>query len=96
MNFKKYDYGKPQMSLIDPYFIEGTAEVLTMGANKYGKENWKQCNDVTRYKDALYRHFNAYLKGEEFDSESGMSHLYHMSCNIMFLSYFDRQINESL
>jgi hypothetical protein len=97
MTFEKFDNGKAQMSLLDPHFIEGIAEVLTIGAKKYSPDNWKRCKDKSRYVDALYRHFTAYMKGEEVDPESGLSHLYHMGCNIMFLDFFDREdINEKL
>jgi len=89
--FIKADSGKSMLSLVDPAFIKGTANVLTMGAIKYEVDNWKRCDDVQRYKDALLRHIYDYLSGEKIDNESGMSHLYHASCNLMFLDYFDRE-----
>lgn len=89
-NFKKYDTGKNMVSLIPPEFILGIGSVFTYGANKYDKNNWKLCEDTDRYKDALLRHLLAYLSGEEKDSESGLSHLYHCGANIAFLDYFDR------
>lgn len=89
--FTKYDNHKIMPSLIEPEYIIGTAEVLTIGAVKYSKDNWKRCDDIDRYKDALLRHTYAYLSGEKIDPETGKSHLYHMSCNLMFLDYFDRK-----
>ncbi len=91
--FKKDDGGKPRVSLVEPEFVLGTAKILTFGANKYGKNNWKtaKTEDIERYNDALLRHLYAYLGGEKIDPESGQPHLYHISCNIMFLDYFDRQ-----
>ena len=44
-----------------------------------------------RNRDALYRHWLAYLSGEEIDPESGMSHLWHMACNLDFL--IEREAN---
>ena len=38
-----------------------------------------------RYRDALYRHWLAYLKGEQCDQESGLPHLWHLACNAAFL-----------
>jgi len=92
MSFKKFDGNKPMVSLVEPKFILGVAEILTFGAEKYGKNNWKEAQpeDIQRYKDALMRHQLAYFDGEEIDLESGKSHLYHIGCNIMFLDYFDR------
>ena len=91
-SFKKNDSGKPKVSLVEPKFILGIAEILTFGAEKYGVENWKKATpeDVTRVKDALLRHLMAYIDGEKIDPESGKSHLYHIGCNTMFLDYFDR------
>ena len=92
----KDDKGKPMVSLVEPAFILGTAKVLTKGATKYGRDNWKNAagEDLVRYKDALLRHTLAYMGGEKNDHETGLSHLYHMSCNTMFLDYFDRYPNK--
>lgn len=92
--FTKYDTNKPMMSLLEPDFIEDMAKVLTMGVNKYSKDNWKLCDDISRYKDAMYRHMNAYLKGELLDSESKLPHLAHVSVNAMFLEYFTKEHND--
>ena len=91
--FKKADQGKPQVSLVEPSYVLGTAQILTFGADKYGKDNWKTATaeDIQRYRDALLRHLYAYLGGEINDPESGEPHLYHISCNVMFLDYFDRR-----
>ena len=89
--FIKHDENKIKVSLLEPAFVLGVAEVATFGANKYAKDNWKKCDDLDRYKDAALRHLFAYLKGEKVDEETGLSHLYHASCNLMFLDYFDRQ-----
>jgi len=86
----KYDDGKLLMSLVKPEFIEGVAEVLTYGANKYAPNSWQNVEDgKRRYTDALLRHLNQYLKGEEKDDESGLEHLKHIATNIMFLQHLD-------
>lgn len=92
-DFIKQDTDKPMVSLIEPKFILGIAEVLTFGAKKYEIDGWKKAklSDMRRYKDALLRHTLAYIDGETIDPESGLSHLYHISCNTMFLDYFDRK-----
>ena len=91
--FLKADINKPRLELIEPEFIIGLGKVLTFGANKYSANNWKNAtvDDVERIKGALLRHQMAYLKGEKIDPETGLSHLYHIACNLMFLDYFDRQ-----
>ena len=87
----KFDNNKPRMDLIEPEFLEGIAKVLTLGASKYAPDSWKtQVSDPTnRYYAAALRHLTAWKKGEKTDSESGLSHLYHAACNLMFLGYFD-------
>lgn len=81
----KRDEGKIKPTLVSTKLIKEVAKVRGYGVAKYGdEENWR---DVTprRYVDALYRHFLAFLEGKEKDSESGLSHLAHMACNISFL-----------
>ena len=87
--FQKFDKDKNRIELIEPEFIEGLGSILTFGANKYVSHNWKK-GDRDRYYGALQRHLLAYRKGERFDPETGKSHLYHATCNLMFLDYFDR------
>ena len=93
MSFIKDDKGKTKLSLIEPAFIVGLGDVLTFGAKKYGVNNWKNATkeDVNRYKDALLRHILAYLDGEKRDKETNLSHLYHATCNLMFLDYLERK-----
>ena len=87
----KHDKGKLFVSLVDPFYIEDIAKVLTFGAEKYSKNSWQTLEDAeTRYKDALLRHLLAYLKGELIDAESGLTHLAHIGTNVMFLSHFER------
>lgn len=93
-NFIKHDNGKPLISLIDPKFIEGLATVMTQGANKYGRDNWKECKEPHRYLDALLRHTLKYWDGEKVDTESGKSHLYHIAFNAMALDYLDNKLKD--
>ena len=87
----KYDKGKLLMTLVQPSFVRGVAEVLTFGANKYKPNSWQTVEDAKRrYEDALYRHWLAYLDGEQVDSESGLEHLKHLACNAMFLLHLNK------
>ena len=54
--FKKFDSGKCMVSLVDPEFTLGVGQILTFGAKKYAPNNWKLATDLTRIKDAAYRH----------------------------------------
>lgn len=86
----KYDVGKARFDLVHPIYVEGTAAVLTHGAKKYAPNNWQLVPDAkARYTAALLRHINAWQQGERLDPESGIHHLLHASCNLMFLVYFE-------
>lgn len=85
----KYDSGKPRMDLVRPEFVEGVADVLGFGAAKYASWNWAKGIHYSRLIAAAERHINAFKKGEDLDPESGLSHLYHASCCLMFLSCFE-------
>ena len=73
--FLKFDSAKPRFDLVDPWFSEDTAKVLTMGAMKYAEDNWKLNTDIKRYIGALERHLNEIKKGELFDAESTLKDL---------------------
>lgn len=82
----KHDTGKPLMGAVPPNALLAVAKVLTFGAEKYGRDNWRQVeNAETRYLDAALRHINAYQRGELADPESGESHLTHAVCSLMFM-----------
>lgn len=83
---KKYDVDKPRMDLLPPWALESVAEVLTFGAKKYAPGNWKVVQEAeSRYMAAAMRHMTLYLKGERDDKESGIHHLSHAICGLMFV-----------
>jgi Domain of unknown function (DUF5664) len=82
----KHDQDKPQMELISSTWIEGVAAVLTFGAKKYAAHNWRKGIAQSRLLGATLRHLFAYSRGEDLDPETGLCHLYHASCCIMFAS----------
>ena len=82
----KYDKEKPRMDLLDADFLEGVAEVLTFGAQKYAVHNWRGGIEVSRLIASSYRHLGAINRGEDIDPESGKPHVWHLGCCIMFLS----------
>jgi hypothetical protein len=87
--FTKHDNGKRQLTLLPFESLELITDVLMFGAEKYDRDNWKECKDTNRYKDALLRHLTEVQKGHDIDPETGLSHLAHMGCNILFLLYFE-------
>lgn len=81
----KFDGGKPPMSLIDRHAIEQISMVLAFGAKKYAAHNWRQGIAYSRLLDAALRHLYAFADGEDLDPESGLSHIAHAGCCIVFL-----------
>ena len=85
---QKFDTGKPPMELLSPIAMEGTAKVLGFGAKKYAANNWKNGIAWTRIIGAIMRHLAAIMRGEDIDKESGLPHVDHLGCEIMFLQEF--------
>ena len=87
---RKFDGGKLEYGLLPPLALEETVKVLTFGAQKYERDNWKKVPDSKRrYFDAMERHIWAWKKGEQMDPESGIHHLAHAMCCLMFLYEHD-------
>ena len=87
---RKFDGGKLEYGLLPPKALEAVVDVLTFGAQKYDRDNWKLVPDSKRrYFDALQRHLWAYKSGEILDQESGKHHLAHAMCCLMFLYEHD-------
>jgi hypothetical protein len=64
-------------------------DVLEYGANKYAPDNWRKVDDAhSRYVNAAMRHLVTYMQGEAKDEESGMSHLAHAACSLLFAMCF--------
>lgn len=82
----KADAGKLQLTLVPRRIIRDVAAVRMYGNKKYGDpDNWRNV-EPQRYRDAAFRHFLAYLDNPNgVDEESGLSHLWHLACNIAFL-----------
>jgi len=82
---KKYDGGKPKLYLLPPKSINEVGKVLTFGAEKYDAHNWRKVEDLqNRYTSAALRHIFAHVDGEDVDEETGLSHLAHAICCLMF------------
>lgn len=90
----KHDSDKAPMSLLSREALERTAEVLAFGAKKYAAHNWRRGFEWSRPLSAAQRHLLAFQDGEDRDPESGLSHLAHAMCCIMFLLEFEKTHRE--
>lgn len=89
---KKYDSGKTRFDLVPIECIEYLAKIYTMGANKYGDNNWQGLDNFQdRYYSALMRHLAAHRKGEYRDEESGYFHIGHAAWNAIALLWHTLQ-----
>ncbi len=88
---RKYDQGKPMVSLIPSKPLLEVASVLTFGAGKYDAHNWRAGMKYSRLLDASLRHILAFKEGENFDPESKQNHLAHAICGLMFVLEYQLQ-----
>jgi hypothetical protein len=84
----KRDSGKLPLELLPLDALSAVAEVLRFGASKYAARNWESGIAYGRVFGALLRHLFAWWRGEELDSETGLSHLAHAGCEVLFLLAF--------
>lgn len=82
-----------QFSQIPPDVLWELAEHYGKGVNKYpdseeGEPNWQRGYSWRLSVDALGRHLNSFLMGEDIDPETGSSHLIAVIWHAMALRYF--------
>ena len=100
---QRFNESKLKWSLVSWKALGPMVAVLMFGAEKYAPNNWKNGLSWTEVLESLQRHMNAFIDGEDNDPESQLSHVGHILCNAMFLSYMflfrkdldDRYIDEN-
>lgn len=85
----KYDQDKTEYHYFSPIALEKINQILTFGAKKYAAHNWRGGFVWSRPFNACMRHLWAWWRGEDKDPETGLSHLAHAACCIMFLLEFE-------
>ena len=86
----KFDSDKLPVNLLSSEALLQTAAVMKFGADKYSEHNWRSGFAWSRPLAAAMRHIMAFNDGEDCDPESGLSHLAHAMCCIMFLLEFQK------
>ena len=84
----KFDSGKLRWSLLPVDAVTEVIKVLMFGASKYGDRNWELGINYDRLYDSTKRHLEAWWAGEDADPETGLSHLAHCACGVLFLLAF--------
>lgn len=88
----RFDEGKTNWSLMPFEAIEEINKVLEFGVKKYAAWNFIQDGGMnhSRVINSMLRHIFAYMQGEDKDPESGLSHIAHVGCNVVFLLYYNK------
>lgn len=77
------------MDLLSIPAMLGTASVLEFGATKYEDRNWEQGIAMSKIYGSTLRHLMKWFAGMDKDEESGLYHLHHAGCDVMFLQHFN-------
>ncbi len=81
--------GKVLLHLVPMHLLYGCAHVLTAGLIKYAPWNWAKGGPWSSAFDSLMRHLiKWWFFDEELDDESGLHHLDHAMCNLLFLIHY--------
>ena len=85
MTWKKEKDGKPDLTYIPYYPLRSVAAVLDFGADKYGRDNWRE-GDARSYAAAALRHLHAWCDPDwsDVDQETKESHLAHAAASLLF------------
>ncbi|MEN6536486.1 MAG: dATP/dGTP diphosphohydrolase domain-containing protein [Bryobacteraceae bacterium] len=85
----KHDGEKDRWDLLPLGVLRQVVKVLTFGSKKYADDNWKKVDRAeNRYFAAMMRHLYAHRSGEYLDDESGLPHIAHALCCLIFMAWF--------
>ena len=103
----RFNQGKPDWTLLDYESLLPAVNVMTFGATKYARENWKlPVDDPKQHLQSAMRHLIAMIQGQEIDfdsncedckrgsckSHSGERHSGHIICNMMMYNYHTKSL----
>ena len=83
----RFNNNKPKWSLVPQSALIPMVQVLEFGATKYAPYNWMKGLSVTEICESMKRHLDSFMEGENNDKESLLSHIGHIQCNALFLSW---------
>jgi hypothetical protein len=88
---RKDDSDKLPWDLLPGDAVEEIVKVLDFGAKKYAPHNWSKGMAWSRPFAALMRHMWAWWGGQDKDPETGLSHLSHAGCCVLFLLAYEKR-----
>ena len=79
--------GKRRMGTLPWLAIEEVVKVTEHGTDKYGAHNYLNAEGRMAYWEAMQRHMLAWVRGEDYDPDSGCKHIAHaVAGGLMLLS----------
>jgi hypothetical protein len=85
------DDGKLPWDLLPYDAVEEIVRVLDFGAKKYSPRGWEAGMSWSRCYAPTIRHLTKWWQGQDIDPETGISHLAHAACNILFLLAYSKR-----
>jgi hypothetical protein len=85
---RKDDGDKIPLHLLPFDSLIEIAKVLDFGAKKYEPNNWRKGIVYSRLFRATIGHLFSWWMGKDLDPETGLSHLAHAGCCIVFLLHY--------
>lgn len=94
MEAKHFDEGKTALQYVLVFKgLDEVARVGEFGAKKYGQFNYMAGSSYMRLVGSCSRHLTAFIRGEDKDAESGLSHLAHLVFDaLMLLEWVYRKV----
>lgn len=93
----KRDDGKDRWDLLPIGPVRSVVRVLTWSTGQYPEGNWQHVSRPRdRYYAATMRHVTSWFDGEVNDPKSGLPHLAHAVCSLLFLLWFEAREIERL
>jgi hypothetical protein len=87
----KNDEEKQPWHLLPWDAVDEVVRVLKFGRDKYRDRNWEVGMSWSRCFSAAIRHLWKWWQGEACDEESGLSHLSHAACCVLFLIAYEKR-----
>lgn len=81
----KDNRSKSRVDLIPGVALMAVGQVMAKGAEKYKPHNWRLGLSYSDTLGSALRHLFAFNEGEDLDPETGLSHVAHAACQVLFL-----------
>jgi hypothetical protein len=86
----KADVGKTDWAILPLDALEEVIKVFQFGEKKYARGNYANGEglEYSRVLNSLMRHTTSFMRGEDNDPETGLSHMAHASCCTLMLLHY--------